>query len=177
MRWITRLYDTVIVALAAIAGVMLVVSFVLLIYDVALRNILLISPPAFSVPSIEYGLLYITMLSGPWLVRTRGHVAVEALRQALAPRWRARMEKLVYVICIAVCAVLAWKAIELTIDSYLTGEEDPRAIDVPYTMRYGPMVVGFVLMGTEFCRYLFGRESFYRDGESGRDGATEPDGV
>ena len=82
MGALTRLYDTVIVALPAIAGVMLVVSFVLIVYDVLLRNVLLISPPAFSVPSIEYGLLYITMFCGPWLVRTRGHVSVEALRQA-----------------------------------------------------------------------------------------------
>ncbi len=171
MGRITRLYDAAIVALAAIAGVMLVVSFLLIVYDVALRNLFLISPPAFSVPSIEYGLLYITMFSGPWLVRTRGHVAVEALRQALAPRWRSRMETLVYVICIVVCAVLAWKAIELTVEAYQTGEVDPRAIEVPYTLRYGPMVIGFVLMGVEFCRYLFGRESFYRDGATQRDGA------
>lgn len=162
MEALTRVYDAVIMALAAIAGVILAASFVLIVYDVVLRNFL-ISPPAFSVPSIEYGLLYITMFSGPWLVRTRGHVVVEALRQSLPPRSRLVLEKIVYVICILICAVLTWKAIELWVDAYVSGEDDPRAIYIPHTLRYGPMVIGFALMGTEFCRYLFGPASFYRD--------------
>lgn len=169
MRVVARLYDAVIVALAAVAGAILVASFALIIYDVVLRN-MLISPPAFSVPSIEYGLLYITMLAGPWLVRTRGHVVVEILRQSLPPGYKRMLEKFVYVLCIVVCAVLAWASVDLTIDAYLTGEDDPRAINIPHTLRYGPMVISFVLMGTEFCRYLFGTESFYRETITDREG-------
>lgn len=156
-------------ALAAIAGVILIVSFVLIIYDVVLRN-MLISPPAFSVPSIEYGLLYITMFSGPWLVRTRGHVVVEVLRQALPSRAKGRLETVVYILCVLICAVLTWKACELWIDAYLSGEDDPRAIDIPHTLRYGPIVIGFFLMGTEFLRYLLVSESFYRESVIDKEG-------
>ena len=169
MARIARAYDAAIVALAAIAGVILAASFPLIVYDVILRNALLISPPAFSVPSIEYGLLYMTMFAGPWLVRVRGHVVVEALRLALPPRARVWLERLVYVICILVCAVLTWKACELTVEAFVTGEHDPRAIEVPYTVRYAPFVIGFFLMGCEFARYLFGRGSFYGDATAGRE--------
>ena len=156
-------------ALAVIAGVILIVSFALIIYDVVLRN-MHISPPAFSVPSIEYGLLYITMFSGPWLVRTKGHVVVEILRQALSGPAKRRLETVVYVICVLVCAVLTWKAGELWVDAYISGEDDPRAIDVPHTLRYGPMVLGFFLMGTEFLRYLLVTESFYRESAIDKEG-------
>lgn len=169
MKTAARCYGAVIVALAVIAGAILIVSFALIVYDVVLRN-MLISPPAFSVPSIEYGLLYITMLSGPWLVRTRGHVVVEVLRQALPPRAKARLEVVVYIICVLVCVVLTWKSGELWVDAYLSAEDDPRAIDIPHTLRYGPMVIGFFLMGTEFLRYLLVPESFYRESVIEKEG-------
>lgn len=169
MGALVRLYDLVIVALAFIAGVMLVGSFCLIVYDVTLRN-MLISPPAFSVPSIEYGLLYITMFTGPWLVRTKGHVVVEVLRQSLSPVPKKRLEMLVYVICVLICALLTWKAVELWIGALISGDEDPRAIDIPYTVRYAPLVIGFFLMTVEFGRYLFVNDSFYREKVEEKEG-------
>lgn len=162
MGAIARAYELLILALAAISGVILTASFVDIVYDVVLRN-LLISPPAFSVPSIEYGLLFITMFSAPWLVRTKGHVVVEVLRQALPPAAKRRLEKVVYVICVVICAVLTWKAIELWVDAWVSGDVDPRAVEIPHTIRYAPLVIGFALMTVEFGRYLFVEDSFYRE--------------
>ena len=169
MRTILRAYDAAVMALAIIAGVMLAGVFVFIIYDVVLRNFL-ISPPAWTVPSIEYGLLYITMFSAPYLVRTRGHVLVEALRQVLPERPRRVLEKIVYVVCLAVCAVLAWFAFELWLDAYISGEFDGRAIEVPHTVRYAPMVIGFVMMGCEFVRNLLGAGSLYQERIGRREG-------
>jgi len=96
-------------------------------------------------------------------VRTKGHVVVEVLRQALAPKAKRRLEMVVYVLCVVICAVLTWKSIELWIDAYVSGDDDPRAIEIPYTVRYAPLVIGFFLMTIEFGRYLFVDDSFYRE--------------
>lgn len=147
-------------AFAGIAGTILAVVSVFIIYDVVLRN-MYISPPAWAFPSIEYGLLYATMLAAPWLVRTRGHVMIEVVHQQLPPRFQRRLEKLVYVICIAICAVLSVFLVDLLVKAYQSGEVDVRAIDIPHTFIYWPMLIGFILMGCEFLRFLVGKDSLY----------------
>ena len=163
MKTLLRLYDVVIFGLPAIAGVILLLAFATVVDDVVLRN-LLISPPPWSVPLTEYGLLYITMMVAPWLVRTRGHILVEVVRQRLPERPARALEIVVYVICIAICAVLTGFATDLWIESYLSGEEDQRAIVIPRVYLYGPLVVGFFFMGCEFLRFLVGRDSLYARG-------------
>lgn len=169
MKTVSRYYDILIFSLAAIAGIAMSLFFAVIVYDVVLRN-MLISPPAWSVPTIEYALLYITMFAGPWLVRTRGHVVVEVLRQSLPAKQRRVLETIVYVLCVAVCAILAWAAADLVIESYVSGEDDVRAITISRVWLYAPLFVGFVLMGCEFARFLFGRGSFYHDDVSEVEG-------
>jgi C4-dicarboxylate transporter DctQ subunit len=132
-----------------------------MLYDVALRN-LLISPPAWIVPTIEYGLLYITMLAAPWLLRIRGHVMVEALHQRLPDRIQKPLEKTVHALCFVICVIVVGYVAHLLMEAYASGEADVRAITVPHTYLYWPMLVGFILVGCEFLRYLFGRHSLFR---------------
>ncbi len=168
MKPLLRIYDAAVIAMAVLAGAMLSVIFLFVIQDVTLRN-MLISPPPWTVPLTEYSLLYITMLAAPWLVRTRGHVLVEVLRQSLPPDPARRLEVVVYVICVTICAVLAGFAVDLWIEVYRTGEEDVRAIDIPRTILYAPLPIGFTMMGCEFLRFLLGPESLYYT-------APDPDG-
>lgn len=168
IKTLSRVHDIVIVALAVIAGAMLAVVSVFIIYDVMLRN-MLISPPAWIVPTAEYGLLYVTMLAAPWLARTRGHVMIQVLHQHLPARLQRHLERAVYVICITICWVLSGFLIDLLIAAYQSGEADVRAITVPHTYLYWPMLIGFFLLGCEFLRYLLGKESIYTGATSHRE--------
>lgn len=160
MKTFLKLYDLLVTGLAAVAGSMLLVVFVFVVDDVVQRN-LLISPPAWSVPLTEYALLYSTMLAAPWLVRTKGHILVEILRQRLPPSAARVLEFIVYLVCIAICIVLTWNSVDLWIEAWQSGEEDARAIVIPRTYLYGPVVTGFFLMGCEFLRFLIGPDSLY----------------
>ena len=42
-------------------------------------------PPSHTLALTEYGLLYITMLAAPWLVREKGHVHIELVTAAVGP--------------------------------------------------------------------------------------------
>ena len=63
------------------------------IVSVLMRNAGL-QPFAWLFTSAEYGLLYMTMLGAPWLVREKGHVHIELVTAAL-PNRRAVAKRLV----------------------------------------------------------------------------------
>ena len=82
MKLLSKAYDGLIVGLAILAGLMLVVIFVGIIVDVAIRTVGYNSLQWYSAIA-EYCLLFSTMLAAPWLVRLKGHVVVESLTMAM----------------------------------------------------------------------------------------------
>jgi C4-dicarboxylate transporter, DctQ subunit len=169
-RSVLRAYDWLTAALAVIAGLIMVAIFAGVILDVTIRDFGYQSPRAIQ-PLAEFGLLYITMLGSPWLLRAKGMIIVESLRMVLPHRVRRALEVAAYLVCAAVCAILAWYAMSQAILSWQTNAADQRAITVPLYYAYAPMFVGFFLMGCEFLRLLFARDTIY--GQS----ATEQDGL
>jgi len=87
MAALSRASRFLIDAMAVIAGAVLVWLMVSLVVSVAMRNAGL-QPFAWLFTSTEYGLLYMTMLGAPWLVRARGHVHIELVTAALPDRAR-----------------------------------------------------------------------------------------
>ena len=166
MHRLYKLYDYLIHGLAFAAGLVLAMIFVFVLMDAILRD-LLISPPPWTDPAKEFGLLYVTMFAAPWLVRTRGHVLLEVARQRLSTSHALILEKCVYVFCIAICLILSWHALGLYAEAWMSGEEDHRGIDIPRTWLFAPAAIAFPLLSIEFARYLFGKESIYEGGVIG----------
>ncbi len=165
VRAIAAAYGRLLRGLAVIAGIMMAAIVVMIVFDVTVRN-LGFQPPPHTLALTEYGLLYITMLSAPWLVRTRGHVYIEMVTAAVPPRVRAIMAKIVYAICLATSVVLFLYSAEVTLINYQRQVMDIRSFDMPRWVLFASMPVGFLLMGIEFGRYLFGRATMYT-GEAG----------
>jgi C4-dicarboxylate transporter, DctQ subunit len=170
LRRLLRAYDWVIAALAIVAAIIMVASFCGIIADVSIRDFGYQSPRAIQ-PLIEFGLLYITMLGSPWLLRSKGMIIIESFRLVLPAAIRRLLEIVVYSACAAVCGTLAWYAMSQAMLSWVTNEADQRAITIPLYYAYAPMFIGFFLMGCEFARLLFARDTIY--GQS----ATEHEGL
>lgn len=134
--------------------------FLLIIVDVTLRT-LGFRPFAFNLAVVEYGLLYFAMCSAPYLVRTRGHVVIEAIVAQLPNLVRLFLAKLVYLVCFGLCAIMTWYSVELLSGAIVRGAVDVRGINMPFWLLYLPLPVGFGLTGLEFLRYLFGLASYY----------------
>jgi C4-dicarboxylate transporter, DctQ subunit len=166
LRLLLRAFEWVTAALAIVAGIIMVGSFAGIIADVTIRDLGYQSPRAIE-PLIEFGLLYITMLGSPWVLRSKGMIIIESLRLVLPQRLRRALEIVVYSVCAAVCGTLAWYAMSQAILSWVTHEADQRAITIPLYYAYLPMFVGFFLMGCEFLRLLFSRDTIY--GQSAAD--------
>jgi len=150
---------------AVTAGATLVWLMVSVITSVLMRNSGL-QPFAWLFTSAEYGLLYMTMLGSPWLVREKGHVHIELVTAALPDKARRIVSRIVAIACVSVCVILAWKGVELFLKNIDRGDYDTRAYYYPRWMLTIAFPVSFGLMAIEFSRFIFGSDLMH-SGEAG----------
>jgi C4-dicarboxylate transporter, DctQ subunit len=160
VRRLLKLYFWLTAALAVVAGAIMAGIFLGVVLDVLMRDFGFQSPRAIE-PMAEYGLLYITMLGSPWLLRTKGMIIVESFRMVVPLGPRRILEVVVYLASGTVCFLLAWYAGYQTVFSWVHNQADQRAITVPLYYAYAPMSLSFLLMGIEFARRLIAHESLY----------------
>lgn len=159
-EWHTRIVN----ALAAFSCILLGLFTIGICYDVTLRA-LGFQPQLYVASLVEYGLLYVTVLSAPWLLRGRGHVYVDMAVSALPGSARRAVEFAVYILGFLTCVILAWAAIALSWDNFLRGEMEIRDFNMPRWLIYSPMALSFVLIAVEFLRYIVGVDSLYREAQ------------
>ncbi len=162
MKILNDIHGWIVSGLALLSGVTLALFTVGICADVVVRS-LGFQPPAYTVSLVEYGLLYVTMLSAPWLLRQKGHVYVDMVTRALPPAVRRANELLVYILAAGVCFVLAYAAFDLARDAYVRGDLDTRDFDMPRWLIFSPISLCFLLLALEFLRFLFGNESLYEE--------------
>lgn len=148
-----RVYDRVIAALAALAGVTLFVIAAMIVIDVIMRNIGLRPPQAISALT-EYALLYTTMAAAPWLVRSGGHVTIQTLTGRLPAGIQTALRSIILMTVVLLCVILTVAASGMAIESFGRGDVDVRSIDLPRWLLFAPLAVGFLLLATEFLRLL-----------------------
>ena len=142
MRSLVRAYDLLVVALACVAGVIPLFILFAVVLGVATR-VAGVQPPVWTQAYTEYGLLFLTMLAAPWLVRRKGHVFVEALTDMMPPVLRRLVEKLVYVMCILIALVFFYYAAQKFITHLSSGEYEARSVDMPLWLLFASMPVAF----------------------------------
>jgi TRAP-type C4-dicarboxylate transport system permease small subunit len=157
---LSALYLRLIELLAVVAGMLLAAMVVAIVLDVVVRNLGL-QPPEHTLTVTEYGLLYVTMLGAPWLVREKGHVYIELLTAAVSPRTRFWLTRVVYALCVLTCAVIFWFSLDVTIAHYQRDVIDVRSFDMPRWLLTASMPLSFGLMAIEFGRYLVGFDSMH----------------
>ena len=141
------------------AAALIVAMMVVITIDVVVRNLGYQSSGHFFTFT-EYALLVVPCLGAPWLVRERGHIYVEILLMYLGRRGRAALRLGIGIVCIAVCAVLAWYGCEVTIRDYLASEKDVRSLDMPRWIVVAFVPLSFAMMALEFLRFVLKRENF-----------------
>lgn len=155
-RWL----GLVSLALAWVACALIPIMFTMITVDVSIR-LAGLRPPAFTSAVIEYALLYVAMFSAPFLVREKGHVAIEAVI-AYLPRWLQRALALfVYVVCMLAAALFTYFSIGIFWENWTAGQLDTRSIDVPYWLQFVPMIIGFAFVSLEFLMYVLGLRHYY----------------
>ena len=165
MATLYKTYSTLVYAMAIIAGSTLVWLMISTIASVTMRNLGL-QPAAWLFTSAEYGILYMTMLGAPWLVREKGHVHIELVTSALPEGPRRIVSRIVALACVLVCVILAWKGVELFLKNIARGDFDTRAYYYPRWLLTVTFPLSFGIMAIEFARFVFG-DDLMHTGEAG----------
>ena len=155
-----RALERVSTAFAYIACGIVTLIFVMIVVDVSVRTIGL-TPPGLTLTVVEYSLLYFAMCSAPWLVRQRGHVAIEALVTVLPRVLQIVFAKVVYLLCMCTSFLFAYYSTILLAQALESMESDIRGVAVPLWLMFVSMPPAFILVALEFLMYLIGRRSYY----------------
>ena len=156
---VSRGYTGLLYGMAWLAGFLIAAMMVVITVDVVVRNLGYQSSAHFFTFT-EYALLVVPCLGAPWLVREKGHIYVEILLMHLAPPARRRLMSAIGLACIAVCLVIAWYGLQVTLADFRQAERDVRSFDAPRWAVVMWIPISFLLMAIEFARFLWRREDF-----------------
>ena len=80
------------------------------------------------------------------------------------------IERILIVICIALCLTAAYLSAEFAVEFWRRGEIDIRSIEIPRALLFVPLVVGFFLCAVEFLRLLLIGETLTAQGDDHQAG-------
>lgn len=149
---LSQAYGRLLAALALLGCLLLLAMMLIIVADVALRNLALPGMPgslAWSNEISELLLYLITMSVAPWLLRQGQHIRVDIVLQALPPRVAWSLEWVGDLLGLACCVVLAWYGAQATLSSYLSGAVNIKTLVTPEWWSLLPLPVVFVLLAIE----------------------------
>ncbi len=149
---LSQAYGRLLAALALLGCLLLLVMMLIIVADVALRNLALPGLPgslAWSNEISELLLYLVTMCVAPWLLRQGQHIRVDIVLQALPPRVAWSLEWVGDLLGLACCVVLAWYGAQATLSSYLSGAVNIKTLVTPEWWSLLPLPVVFVLLAIE----------------------------
>ena len=174
MRRISAAYLRLLEILKALAGAVIFAVFLLIVSDVLIRLVgrfVGVKPWLYSSVLVEYGLLWFTMLSAPWLARNKIHVFIDAVTQLLPAAVQRVLAKFVYLGCVITCFTVTYYSIRLVINAVSEHQIDTRAVDMPLWTLLAPIPLCFLLVGIEFLRFLLGFDTMYSSRTEVRESA------
>ena len=169
MKAVIRGYNLILNWMAVLAGVLIFLTFLMIVVDVTMR-IVGLKPPLFTIAVVEYILLWFTMLAAPWLVRIKGHVFIDAITQFLPAKVKSVTAKITYAICAVSATIYGVHAAGLFWVAWQADKVDVRSVDMPQWALFLPMPICFLFVAIEFARYFVGIDDMYSHSVEEREG-------
>lgn len=138
--------------LALLGCAILMAMMLIIVGDVALRNLALPGMPqglAWSNEVSELMLYLITMCVAPWLLRQGQHIRVDIVLQAVPPQVAWGLEWVGDVIGFVCCLVIAWYGSQAAWSSYTSGAVNIKTLVTPEWWLLAPLPAVFILLGIE----------------------------
>ena len=139
-------------ALALLGCAILLALMLIIVADVALRNLAIAGLPrglSWSNEISELMLYLITMCVAPWLLRQGQHIRVDIVLQAIARPLAWSLEWIGDVIGLVCCLVIAWYGARAAWSSYLAGAVNIKTLVTPEWWALAPLPVVFALLAIE----------------------------
>jgi TRAP-type C4-dicarboxylate transport system permease small subunit len=151
-RAVSDAYGRLLAALALAGCAILFAMMLVIVADVALRNIPVPGLPrglAWSNEVSELMLYLLTMCVAPWLLRQGQHIRVDIVLQAIPKRLAWSLEWVGDSIGLACCLFIAWYGTKAAWASYTEGALNIKTLVTPEWWSLAPLPVVFVLLAIE----------------------------
>jgi TRAP-type C4-dicarboxylate transport system permease small subunit len=145
--------DRLIDALAALAAALLCALVVVIVVDVAARYLRWFSL-AWGLEASEYMLYAITFLGAPWVLREKGHIAIEIVVERLSGRGRRVAQRVTDALGALVCATLFLFACVVVWRSYASGAMVHKSFVFPEWLAFAGMPPIFLILVVLYLRSL-----------------------
>ncbi len=145
-------YGRLLGALALLGCVLLMAMMLIIVADVALRNLAVPGLPRglpWSNEVSELMLYLITMCVAPWLLRQGQHIRVDIVLLAIPRQLAWSLEWIGDVIGLACCLVIAWFGAQAAWSSYRAGAVNIKTLVTPEWWALSPLPVVFILLAVE----------------------------
>jgi TRAP-type C4-dicarboxylate transport system permease small subunit len=149
---ISHAYGRFLAGLSLLGCAILLAMMLIIVADVALRNLAIPGLPqglAWSNEISELMLYLITMCVAPWLLRQGQHIRVDIVLQALPPQLAWYFEWVGDLIGLACCIVIAWFGTQAAWSSYVSGAVNIKTLVTPEWWALAPLPLVFVLLAIE----------------------------
>ncbi len=148
-----KVFDGLVSAGAAIAGLIFLFMMVAVCVDVIMRYWFQ-APMGWVVEVCEYLLLYVTFLGAAWLLRKNGHVRVDLVYFYLSQRSIARLKFITAVAGSIACAILVVIGCQSTIDAFIRGNPEIKTLSIPKWTLLWVIPYGSLLLSIQFARQV-----------------------
>ena len=116
-------------------------------------------------------MVVITFLIAAWVLKEDGHVNMDMVLNVLNPRSRAGLNAVTLLVSAAVCLILTYIAIMVTVELYQGQYFTPTILQVPKFIFIIFIALGLLTLGVEFARKGWAAlSSFRRRNGSGKAG-------
>lgn len=143
--------DRIIDLFAGAAGVLLMMIMFLVSYLVMMRYFLG-RPPGWVVEICQYMIFVLTFLGAPWLLRKRGHVAVDIVLSCLNQKANEVIAIFTSLLGMMISFFLAWYAGRSTWQHFVEDIPVIEILRIPKALLLAFIPVSFILLGFEFLR-------------------------
>lgn len=150
-RWSYH-YGRFLSVLALLGCAILMAMMLIIVGDVALRNLHIPGLPqglAWSNEISELMLYLITMCVAPWLLRQGQHIRVDIVLQAISPRLAWALEWVGDVVGFVCCVLIAWFGTQAAWSSHASGAVNIKTLVTPEWWGLAPLPLVFALLGIE----------------------------
>src|SRR5512139_3285694 len=115
-----RVFDKILIIMAALAGVILVFITAAVCYTIGMRY-LFTKTTIWLMQTTEYALLWIVFLGTTWLLRERGHITTDVIYTHLGEKAKGYLDCIMFSIGTVACAVMVYFGTSYTVECIAKG--------------------------------------------------------
>jgi len=148
-------FDRVLNALSAVAGVLVALMMLEVSVDVFMRYFLN-RPISWTIEFTQYAMIFVLYLGVAWVLRGEGHVVMDIVLIRMNHQSRNLTNVITSILAAIVCSIVTWFGILVNVDYFKTGYMYGEVLNIPAFSLQFIVPLGMFLLTIQFLRRAYG---------------------